>query len=184
MMVKFLLAIVFTYCCIIQKLVGQNNKCLFHFFVQVRSFKKGLIVWFHSGSLRRLHQDLGWWCGHLKAGPGLQDTLPNWFTHLLLGCLNICNMGLYTELIWVSLSHGSWLPHDWFKREQDRNFNVFLFPNFRSHILPFLQNHGGYTGHLYSLWEKNLPKCEYQETKYHWGHLKRCLEPSFMLKIK
>lgn len=41
--------------------------------------------------------------------------------------------------------------------------NIFLLPNFDSHVLSFLQNPSGYTGHPYSLWEGNLPRCKYQE---------------------
>lgn len=72
-------------------------------------------------------QDLGWCCSHLKAGLGLQDTLPNWFSHL-----SVIRMSQYLQhgpLHWADLSVlSTWqLASSWLSDSRESKIEALMF---------------------------------------------------------
>lgn len=79
-----------------------------------------------SGSPMGCSQDIGWGCGHLKAGVGLEDHLlvshltPGKRTQFLTSWWWEVSASLHTRLFVGCSQHGSWLSLEWLVKERGR----------------------------------------------------------------
>ena len=125
--------------------MAWNNKCLlFHFFCRSGILERlSWVVW-GKGLSGGCCQDVGWYYILLKAWLGLEDILPADSLTCYLDASISCHVDLCIGLLECPDHMAASFPQsEWFKTEQNGSLSVFLLPNFRSHMLSFLQNSGG-----------------------------------------